>query len=181
MRAGTLLAVCYFLSLDQHWWGIVCECVKGVECFVLVYLYFCPQGNRVVLTRPFSHLLCVVPCVLRPVQKVRLVGNVKRHASEASVIASKDFFHYNVTKINTSGVRQKRILAVDSDDNYLWNFNTAMRLRKQLPIKQLVQVCQLLSLCWRSWCVCFLSELFGVSRVDYEQLWCLRAWCMRGP
>jgi hypothetical protein len=45
-----------------------------------------------------------------------------------------------VVKINTSGFKQKRILTVDAESRCLWNFNTKMQLKKQVPLAQLVQV-----------------------------------------
>ncbi len=48
--------------------------------------------------------------------------------------------HTQVTKINTSGFKQGRILMVDPTTYCLWNFNQKMQLRKQLPLTQLVQV-----------------------------------------
>ncbi len=84
-----------------------------------------------------------------------MVGNTKRHASEASIIASKDFYRYNVVKINTSGFKQRRILTIDAQTTSLWNFNTKMKLKKQVPLSQLVQVrsCFLLT-CTGTCCPC---------------------------
>ena len=45
------------------------------------------------------------------------------------------------TKINTSGFKQQRVLTLDKDSKCVWNFNTKMQLRKQIPLSQLVQVC----------------------------------------
>lgn len=49
------------------------------------------------------------------------------------------------TKINTSGFKQQRVLTLDKDSKCVWNFNTKMQLRKQIPLSQLVQVCAGLS------------------------------------
>ena len=73
-------------------------------------------------------------------QSVTMVGATKRHASEASIIESKSSHRYHVVKINTSGFKQKRILTVDAETSSLWNFNRKMRLKKQVPLSQLVQV-----------------------------------------
>ncbi len=70
-----------------------------------------------------------------------MVGKTKRHASEASIIASKDFTRYPVVKVNSSGFKQSRILTIDAETSSLWNFNRKMRLKKQLALTQLVQVC----------------------------------------
>ena len=84
--------------------------------------------------------VCLSWRVVPGLQSVRLVGAVERHASEASVLASKNYHRYFVLKINVNGVRQKRYISVDADEKILWNFNVHMRLRKQLPLQQLVQV-----------------------------------------
>ena len=169
-------------SRNKHTLEKVVVCAHPAQASMLTEMHMPVWCERL---DAMHHIVVVVSCAV--CQSVTLVGNTKRHSSEASIIASKDLQRYSLVggappqphkhacmvtcasslsctsaprlhplcsappppspfvglqvKINTSGVKQRRILTLDADSRCLWNFNIKMQLKKQLPLSQLVQAC----------------------------------------
>ena len=47
-----------------------------------------------------------------------IVGQAERHTPRASVIVSRDVKKYSVIKVNRSGMKQARMLVVDTETNW---------------------------------------------------------------
>ena len=56
------------------------------------------------------------------------------------MITSRELKKHHVTKLNSVGARQRRVVVVDASTASLWNFTASMQLKKQIPLTQLVQV-----------------------------------------
>jgi hypothetical protein len=83
-------------------------------------------------------------------QSVTLLGPVKRHVSQSSLIKSKNLKQHNIIKINVNGLKQRRILMIDAESSSMLNMTMTLELKKQLPLKQLIQVVHWATAAWGS-------------------------------
>jgi hypothetical protein len=73
------------------------------------------------------------------IKEVTILGISKQHTSYASR-AEVGLKKWRVSKVNRQGLKQPRILCIDLPNGHIMNFSVRMRLRKLLPIRQLIQV-----------------------------------------
>ena len=83
------------------------------------------------------HALASAVCVC---QVVVMLGHVHAHKLLASDITARGVLMFTVTKVNMGGVEQLRIVCLDDQRHALLNFDKAMRLKKSVPLKHLIQV-----------------------------------------
>ena len=71
---------------------------------------------------------------------VEMMGHVRRHVPPYEKFLAHQREAFSATKVNSHGLRQRRWLWIDTETMMLYNFDQNLRLKKRLPLVQLVQV-----------------------------------------
>ncbi len=108
--------------------------------------YLIGSANRMQLSRSRSSVIPPDEDALKLVElfhelhDVEMMGAVRRHVPAYEKFLKRQKESFTATKVNTHGVRQKRYLWIDKEAKMLYNFDKNLRLKKKLPLVQLVQV-----------------------------------------
>lgn len=90
-----------------------------------------------------EHINCdaaqLVHCYVA-MKEVSILGESEEHQS--NVVNAAEMNRYKIMKLNKYGIKQKRVVAVDGVAKELYNFDRHLRVRKKLPLEQLVQIDQ---------------------------------------
>lgn len=95
---------------------------------------------------PGQHATCAARALVDAYQRIKTVtlfGGVHgayRHVPSSSYVNKQGLKLYQVEKTNVSGVKQQRLLCVDGSAGVLVNFDRRMRVKKKLPLTQLLQI-----------------------------------------
>jgi len=93
-------------------------------------------------TRPVKDVVLQLYTSYRKWKSVVIVGDAVRHMPVMAFRLTNDrLLRYNVIKVNTkNAVKHERIMVVDPYECLLMNFDRNMRLKKKLPLIQLLQI-----------------------------------------
>lgn len=121
-------------SLESHW-----------DAAYLGVHELCVLSNPLPCA-PGQHATCAARALVDAYQRVKTVhlfGGVHgayRHVPSSSYVNKQGLKLYQVEKTNVSGVKQQRLLCVDASAGVLVNFDRRMRVKKKLPLTQLLQI-----------------------------------------
>jgi len=96
--------------------------------------------------KPGEHTKCPAMELIRRYQALKAVtmtGGLTgafRHVPPHSWVNHHDYRQYEVLKVNTNGKKQRRFVAVDKENATLINMDERLRVKKKLPLVQLIQV-----------------------------------------
>ena len=93
-------------------------------------------------TRPVKDVVLQLYTSYRKWKSVTIVGDAVRHMPVMAFrLTNERLLRYNVIKVNTkNAVKHERIMVVDPYECLLMNFDKNMRLKKKLPLIQLLQI-----------------------------------------
>ncbi|CAE7315498.1 pkd2 [Symbiodinium sp. KB8] len=93
-------------------------------------------------TKPVKDVVLQLYTAYRKWKHVTIVGDAIRHMpTEAFTLTNESLRRYHVVKVNTkNAVKHDRIMVIDPANCTLLNFDRSMRLKKKLPLIQLLQI-----------------------------------------